>query len=135
MRATCKWCRREYTYSSSSTGTYCSNKCQQAYQRSIKLAQWLETGLIPSKSKWLVAPRARWIRDYLFQTQDGCCAICGVKEWLGKPVLLLFDHIDGNSTNNSPTNVRLICSNCDAQTKNYKGRNRGKGRKSLGYNY
>lgn len=29
----------------------------------------------------------------------------------------------------------IVAQHCDAQTKNYKGRNRGKGRKSLGYKY
>jgi len=60
------------------------------------------------------------------------CQICGISEWLGKPISMVLDHINGRADNNMPDNLRLICHNCDSQTDHYKGRNKGNGRKALG---
>lgn len=56
------------------------------------------------------------------------CAVCGVSEWQSKAISLELEHIDGNSENNSPNNVCLICPNCHSQTPTYKARNKGNGR-------
>lgn len=74
-------------------------------------------------------------RDYtrkkvLIKERGNICEICGITEWLNKPILLILDHIDGNSLNSSKVNLRLICSNCDSTLPTYKGRNKGKGRYS-----
>lgn len=57
------------------------------------------------------------------------CAICGSGiEWRGLPLVFILDHIDGDSTNNSRENLRMVCPNCDSQLPTFKSRNRGKGR-------
>ena len=56
------------------------------------------------------------------------CSICGLTEWQGHPVMLVVDHIDGNPDNDRLDNLRMVCSNCDAQLPTYKNRNRGRGR-------
>lgn len=48
-----------------------------------------------------------------------------------KPIPLDIDHKDGNSDNNLPINLRLICVNCHRQTPTYGAKNMGKGRDSL----
>lgn len=58
------------------------------------------------------------------------CSICGLKNWMGKEIPLEVDHIDGNSENNFPENLRFVCCNCAAQLPTYKSLNRGNGRKS-----
>lgn len=55
------------------------------------------------------------------------CAICGNEgEWLGKPLILQLDHIDGNHTNHSLNNLRFLCPNCHTQTATYGSKSRAK---------
>lgn len=59
-------------------------------------------------------------RRRIQQEQDSCCAICKLPAvWLDKPLTLHLDHINGDRTNNSRTNLRLICPNCHSQTDTY----------------
>ena len=52
------------------------------------------------------------------------CYVCNLSEWMGQPIPIELDHIDGNIDNNSIENLRIICPNCHAQTPNYKVKNR-----------
>lgn len=66
------------------------------------------------------------IRKRIILEQRGHrCERCGLTEWMGEPVPIELDHIDGNSDNNTAENLRLICPNCHAQTSTYKGANAG----------
>lgn len=67
------------------------------------------------------------LRRYMRKMEDRC-RICSTREWNGKPVPLVMDHIDGDSSNNHLDNLRLVCPNCDAQLPTFKSRNRGNGR-------
>lgn len=69
------------------------------------------------------------VRRLSIQRCLGFCQMCGLDQWLGKRILLILDHIDGDSSNSRLGNVRMLCSNCDAQTPTYKGKNIGNGRK------
>ncbi len=69
------------------------------------------------------------IREYLYSTQNHKCAICGMgREWNGQPLNFILDHIDGDSSDTTPGNVRLLCPNCDFQLPTSKGKNQGRGR-------
>lgn len=54
----------------------------------------------------------------------GKCLSCGLSEWLGKPITLEVDHIDGNNKNNDFDNLRPLCPNCHSQTLTWRGRNK-----------
>jgi len=53
------------------------------------------------------------------------CESCGGEEWMGKPIPIELDHIDGNRYNNDLSNLRILCPNCHAQTDTYSGKNAG----------
>jgi len=103
--------------------TYCSEACAQDARRRAIVEAWLATGA-PGQTHLALS-----IRAYILEDQGGCCAICGMaREWNGMPLVFVLDHIDGNSSDNSRANVRLVCPNCDSQLPTYKSRNRGNGR-------
>jgi hypothetical protein len=112
--ATCEGCGKAFIVKRSCLGKYCSNQCQQN-NKSRKL---FEAGL---------ADR-RCARHNLLKSHGNVCWICKITRWQGQPVALVLDHIDGNSDNNQPANLRMVCPNCDAQLPTYKGKNRGNGR-------
>ena len=43
-------------------------------------------------------------------------------EWLGEPIVLALDHINGDNYDNRIENVRLLCPNCHSQTDDFCGK-------------
>lgn len=62
---------------------------------------------------------------------DYTCSICSIDEWLGKPIVLDLDHIDGDRHNNEISNLRFLCPNCHSQTSTFRGKNKSKRNKSV----
>jgi hypothetical protein len=52
------------------------------------------------------------------------CYRCGVSEWMGAKAPLELEHIDGNSSNNTFSNLTILCPNCHAQTPTYRNKKR-----------
>lgn len=66
------------------------------------------------------------LRDRLLNegVKDHQCEKCDFIEWMGKPIPLELNHINGNNTDHRIENLELLCPNCHAQTPNYKGKNK-----------
>lgn len=64
----------------------------------------------------------------ILHEQNYCCLHCSLKEWMGKPLILELDHVDGNRNNNKRENLRLLCPNCHSQTDTWRGRNINSGK-------
>jgi len=71
-------------------------------------------------------------KAFIHYTENNSCDKCGLKDtWNGKPITLELDHIDGDNTNNSLDNLRLLCPNCHSQTENFRGKNINTGSKKV----
>lgn len=67
--------------------------------------------------------KQRLIREGVFEAR---CSTCKLTTWLGAPIPLELDHINGVNTDNRLENLRLLCPNCHARTPTYRGKNKGK---------
>jgi hypothetical protein len=124
----CLFCGKENNWKGYSyRNKYCNNRCQADHKRQ----QWyednrllFEQGLLKSRSS---IKRFVTIRDGYY------CVICNQQPiHNNKPLIMILDHIDGDASNNSPTNFRLVCPNCDTQLPTYKAKNTGNGRATKG---
>jgi 5-methylcytosine-specific restriction endonuclease McrA len=53
------------------------------------------------------------------------CVYCGnTGEWLGKPLTLTLDHINGNRNDNRLENLQFVCPNCDRQQDTFGSKNK-----------
>lgn len=71
-----------------------------------------------------------WARAKVLELADYSCTECGWGEVHpddGLP-LVQVDHEDGNATNNSISNLRVLCPNCHSMTPHFGSRNIGNGR-------
>ena len=109
---------------------YCGSDCFNSHKWELRV-EAIESGeFMLTHKEGTIRPV---IKRYLLETTGNICSICGTSEWMGQPVPLICDHIDGNADNNELSNFRLVCGNCDMQLPTFAGRNVGNGSKSRLY--
>jgi 5-methylcytosine-specific restriction endonuclease McrA len=65
--------------------------------------------------------KIRLINEGLFENK---CIICDTGTWMGKPLMIELNHIDGNSRNHVLSNLRMLCPNCHSQTDTFRSKKR-----------
>lgn len=88
---------------------FCSTQCATNFRQKTLI----ETGKA-SKST---------CRRYLLKHREYQCQVCSLRTWKNAPINLQVDHIDGNTKNSLPENLRWICPNCHSQTETWGFRN------------
>ena len=130
----CENCKTDFKFKGySSNHRFCSLDCSYKWRKlkaqdlkDSRYQIWLSGELLDVKF-----PRAL-IREFVIKRDGYKCNICGIDSWNGKEISLWCDHIDGDATNNHPSNFQLVCPNCDSQSETFGAKNTGKGRKSRG---
>lgn len=100
----CKYCGGELPFY---YRKFCNNDCQLKFQYQEKVKEILIGKCSYSKTlkKWLINEHG-----------EKCFECDQNSTWKNKPLIMQLDHIDGNSDNNMPENLRLLCPNCHTQT-------------------
>lgn len=117
-RKNCLNCNKELKYNHT---TFCCFECSVENHWKEKIKKVIETGEFPSSQKSA--------KEICIKMRGHRCEVCGNTEWVGRPIPLVFDHIDGKNNNWKSNNLRLVCGNCDMQLPTYKSKNRGNGRR------
>jgi 5-methylcytosine-specific restriction endonuclease McrA len=100
--------------------------CAAAWTEAVKRgelnakARRLPLGVLLATSSSRKAIKARLLEAGLLQN---VCQGCGLTEWLGKPLTMHIDHINGKPNDHRIENLRMLCPNCHSQTPTYGGRN------------
>ena len=71
---------------------------------------------------WSSYKRPDRIKVHLIKERGHQCENCNNTDWMDKQIILELDHIDGDRTNNDPSNLRLLCPNCHSQTPTWRRR-------------
>ena len=66
-------------------------------------------------------------KKVLVEERGHKCESCNLDSWLGKPITLELEHIDGDNRNNTKENFLLLCPNCHSYTPTWR-----RSKKSLG---
>lgn len=111
----CLSCAKSFDYDDTRQhGKFCNNKCQQNYIYLTNTKLRVEAGIVEERQT---------LKNYLIKERGEKCELCNLQAiWENKPLPLILDHIDGNSDFNHPSNIRLVCPNCNSQLPTTKNR-------------
>lgn len=95
---------------------YLDMRVSGASYTSVKLAL-IDEGLLDDEVSY--RGKTSSLKRILIDDGHNSCALCGVQDWMGKPLTLHVDHIDGDNSNNSMDNLRFLCPSCHSQTETF----------------
>lgn len=105
-------------------GNYATIK-KKLSQLKVDCSHW--TGPAWNKEKqlkdWSQYKKNSSLKRNLILLHGHQCQECNLTEWMGKPIPLELDHLDGDRLNNSIDNLKLKCCNCHALSPTWRGRN------------
>lgn len=129
-----------------------SSSCKKSYQDSLRLSGYDKYQSLPDYTKKAMS----WSKGKILKSIDSIfcknssssnglikraivennlfenkCSICNISTWLNSPLTLELDHINGDSTDNQLSNLRLLCPNCHSQTPTFRGKNINHGIKKV----
>ncbi len=107
----CLNCNKEVNWGYSKTNKFCDTLCQSVYKWKNETVPRIERG------EYTGTPS---LKKYLVENFGENCFECGLgNTWQNKKLVLQLEHADGNSDNNLPTNLKLLCPNCHTQTETF----------------
>ncbi len=110
-------------------GKFCNSQCSAEF-RKFDIEAWLR-GEVSGNT---VMGCSNAIKRYLLEQCDNKCPKCGWGE--SNPVTgivpLEVNHIDGDSKNNRPDNLEVLCPNCHSLTPNFRALNKKSSRTRRG---
>lgn len=80
----------------------------------------IEEYLVKDKLIHVHQLKLRLVDEGIFEYK---CYGCGITEWKNQRIPLELDHIDGDKTNNTLENLKILCPNCHSITPTYKRKN------------
>jgi len=111
-----------------SVGKYCSNMCQGKLKSKTVVENWLN-GSDPGHKVGYRIKTA--VRKYILEKANYMCSCCGwnkINVKTGSSPLEI-DHINGDVSDCSIDNLRVLCPNCHSLTPTWKALNKGNGNK------
>lgn len=52
------------------------------------------------------------------------CELCGISDWLERPLAMALHHVNGDNTDNRLGNLQVLCPNCHSRTESFSGPNK-----------
>ena len=131
----CKLCGKELVYRAGQHNKFCNQTHKLDYEYNTYIGDWLSG--IKSIGKPGRGTVSAYVRRYLFEKNNNKCSQCGWGEinQYSKSIPLEVDHIDGNHTNDDPSNLRLVCPNCHSLSPTFGILNKGNGRRYFRQKY
>jgi Zn finger protein HypA/HybF involved in hydrogenase expression len=119
----CRNCQKEVKRP---VAVFCCMACQHLHEYDQFIYDWLR-GV---QDGTCVGGISNHVRRYLLLTHCEKCTICGWNKTnpVTGRVPLEVDHINGDHSNSTKENLRLICPNCHSLTPTFRNLNKGKGR-------
>lgn len=119
-----------------------SEKCKEGYENGLRDAKAIYDAKSQDAKDRMNWNKGNFNADFIYngkgnhkqvliQERGYRCECCCGEIWMGKPIPLELEHVDGDNRNNVKDNLKLLCPNCHAQTPTYRGRGINTGRKTV----
>lgn len=104
-------CLSTFTKIAKQLGCYRPNPLNRTISKALNKEIIQETYL--SNAKYIAAPALRRLL-IRYGFKEAKCQICGLTQWLGKPIPLDLHHINSNHYDNKLENLQILCPTCHA---------------------